>query len=60
MINHATSRESKEERNKVAKAIISIMGNMHEILAAEFEFSIEIKNIICSMVHNYLEIFWKM
>ena len=28
MINHATSRETKEERNKLAKAIISVMGNM--------------------------------
>ena len=28
MINHASSRESKEERNKLAKAIISIMGNL--------------------------------
>ncbi|WP_412985734.1 DUF4290 domain-containing protein [Pontimicrobium sp. IMCC45349] len=28
MINHATSIESKEERNKVAKAIISVMGNL--------------------------------
>jgi len=28
MINHAVSQESKEERNKLAKAIISVMGNM--------------------------------
>ena len=28
MINHASSRESKEERNKLARAIISIMGNL--------------------------------
>ena len=28
MINHAKSRETKEERNKLTKAIISIMGNM--------------------------------
>ena len=28
MINHAKSRETKEERNKLAKAIISVMGNM--------------------------------
>ncbi len=28
MINHAKSRESKEERNKLAKAIISVMGNL--------------------------------
>ena len=28
MINHATSLESKEERNKVAKAIIDVMGNL--------------------------------
>ncbi|MCO4821255.1 MAG: DUF4290 domain-containing protein [Flavobacteriaceae bacterium] len=28
MINHATSRETKEERNKVAKAIIAVMGNL--------------------------------
>ncbi len=28
MINHAKTRETKEERNKLAKAIISIMGNM--------------------------------
>ena len=28
MINHASSRESKEERNKLAKSIISIMGNL--------------------------------
>ncbi|MEC3908429.1 DUF4290 domain-containing protein [Tamlana sp. 2201CG12-4] len=28
MINHAKAIESKEERNKLAKAIISVMGNM--------------------------------
>lgn len=28
MINHAVAQESKEERNRLAKAIISIMGNM--------------------------------
>ncbi|GAA3552464.1 DUF4290 domain-containing protein [Snuella lapsa] len=28
MINYAKSRETKEERNKLAKAIISVMGNM--------------------------------
>lgn len=28
MINHAKTIESKEERNKLAKAIISVMGNM--------------------------------
>ncbi|WP_142783329.1 DUF4290 domain-containing protein [Changchengzhania lutea] len=28
MINYAKTKESKEERNKLAKAIISIMGNM--------------------------------
>ena len=28
MINYATSRETKEERNKVAQAIIAVMGNL--------------------------------
>ena len=28
MVNYAKSRETKEERNKLAKAIISVMGNM--------------------------------
>jgi hypothetical protein len=28
MINYATSRETKEERNQVANAIISVMGNL--------------------------------
>lgn len=28
MINYATSRETKEERNKLAKAIIAVMGNL--------------------------------
>ena len=28
MVNHAVSIEDKEERNKVAKAIISVMGNL--------------------------------
>ncbi|NNL78901.1 MAG: DUF4290 domain-containing protein [Flavobacteriaceae bacterium] len=28
MINYATSRETKEERNKVARAIIDVMGNL--------------------------------
>ena len=28
MINYATSRETKEERNKVAKGIIDVMGNL--------------------------------
>ena len=28
MINYAKTRETKEERNKLAKAIISVMGNM--------------------------------
>jgi len=28
MINYAKSRETKEERNKVAKSIIAVMGNL--------------------------------
>ncbi|RNC86495.1 MAG: DUF4290 domain-containing protein [Winogradskyella sp.] len=28
MINHAKTRETKEERNRLAKAIISVMGNL--------------------------------
>ena len=28
MINYASSRESKDDRNKLANAIISIMGNL--------------------------------
>ena len=28
MINHASSRETKEERNKLANSIISVMGNL--------------------------------
>ena len=28
MINYAKTRETKEERNKLAKAIISVMGNL--------------------------------
>ena len=28
MINHAIAQDSREERNKLAKAIISVMGNM--------------------------------
>jgi uncharacterized protein DUF4290 len=28
MINYATSRETKEERNKLAKSIIAVMGNL--------------------------------
>ena len=28
MVNHAKTRETKEERNRVAKAIISVMGNL--------------------------------
>ena len=28
MINHAIAQDTKEERNKIAKAIISVMGNM--------------------------------
>ena len=28
MVNYATTRETKEERNKLAKAIISVMGNL--------------------------------
>ncbi|MDT0559415.1 DUF4290 domain-containing protein [Ichthyenterobacterium sp. W332] len=28
MINHAKTRDTKEERNKLAKAIISVMGNL--------------------------------
>ena len=28
MINHAKTRETKDERNKLAKAIISVMGNL--------------------------------
>jgi len=28
MINYATTRETKEERNKIAKAIIDVMGNL--------------------------------
>ena len=28
MINHASSRETKEERNKLANSIIAVMGNL--------------------------------
>ena len=28
MINHAVAQDSKDERNRLAKAIISVMGNM--------------------------------
>ena len=38
MINHATSRETKEERNKLAKAIISVMGNMQPHLRDVSDF----------------------
>ena len=38
MINYATSRESKEERNKLAKAIISVMGNMQPHLRDVSDF----------------------
>ena len=38
MINHATSRETKEERNKLAKAIISVMGNMQPHLRDVADF----------------------
>jgi hypothetical protein len=38
MINHATSRETKEERNKLANAIISVMGNMQPHLRDVADF----------------------
>jgi len=38
MINYATSRETKEERNKLAKAIISVMGNMQPHLRDVSDF----------------------
>ncbi len=38
MINYATSRETKEERNKLAKAIISVMGNMQPHLRDVADF----------------------
>jgi len=38
MINHATSRETKEERNNLAKAIISVMGNMQPHLRDVADF----------------------
>ncbi|MBT8304270.1 MAG: DUF4290 domain-containing protein [Bacteroidia bacterium] len=38
MINYATSRETKEERNKLAKAIISIMGNLQPHLRDVADF----------------------
>ncbi|MBC2846182.1 DUF4290 domain-containing protein [Winogradskyella flava] len=38
MINHAKSRETKEERNKLAKAIISVMGNLQPHLRDVADF----------------------
>lgn len=38
MINYAKSRETKEERNKLAKAIISVMGNMQPHLRDVADF----------------------
>jgi hypothetical protein len=38
MINYATTRETKEERNKLAKAIISVMGNMQPHLRDVSDF----------------------
>jgi len=38
MINHAVAQESKEERNRLAKAIISIMGNMQPHLRDVSDF----------------------
>jgi len=38
MIYHATTRETKEERNKLANAIISVMGNMQPHLRDVSDF----------------------
>ncbi|ARV08223.1 methionyl-tRNA formyltransferase [Winogradskyella sp. PC-19] len=38
MINHAKSRETKEERNKLAKSIISVMGNLQPHLRDVADF----------------------
>lgn len=38
MINYAKSRETKEERNKLAKAIISVMGNLQPHLRDVSDF----------------------
>jgi hypothetical protein len=38
MINYAKSRETKEERNKLAKSIISVMGNMQPHLRDVADF----------------------
>lgn len=38
MINHAKAQESKEERNKIAKAIIAVMGNMQPHLRDVADF----------------------
>lgn len=38
MINYAKTKESKEERNKLAKAIISVMGNMQPHLRDVSDF----------------------
>ena len=38
MINHASTRETKEERNKLANAIISVMGNLQPHLRDVADF----------------------
>ena len=38
MINYASTRETKEERNKLAKAIISVMGNLQPLLRDVADF----------------------
>ena len=38
MINYASTRETKEERNKLAKAIISVMGNLQPHLRDVADF----------------------
>ena len=39
MINHAVAQDSKDERNRLAKAIISVMGNMHHTCVMSLIFT---------------------
>ena len=46
MINHAKTRPTKEERNKLAKAIIAVMGNLQPHLRDVADFQHKLGSII--------------
>jgi hypothetical protein len=56
MINHAVAQDSKESRNRLAKAIISVMGNMQPHLRDVPDFQHKLWDHLSCLTLNSMQI----